>query len=74
MDKHVHTILVFFLYAGAAMILGALVSLGWNMAAGSGYRYLTDEQVGKLENFLFSGTIGSALTFAAKRIVKGRDG
>lgn len=68
MDRHLHNILVCALYAAAAIIIVMLVCLGWNLAASSEYRFLTDEQQAKLQGFLLSGVVGSGITFAGKRI------
>ena len=68
MDEHLHRILVFALYAIGLLIIIMIVCLGWNLAASSSYRFLTDEQQSKLQAFLLSGVVGSGITFAGKRI------
>jgi hypothetical protein len=49
--------------AGAIMF-GTIV---WHVTAPDSWRFLSEKEVGDLQKFLFSGLMGSALTFFAKR-------
>ena len=73
MDEHLHRILVIGLYFAGFLVLLMLFSIAWNLAASTGYRFLTDEQETKLQGFLLSGAVGSAITFAGKRIAGEKD-
>lgn len=68
MDNHVHVLLVtglYFVGACIALIFGSLV---WNMTVPLDYRFLDETQVAKLQVFLFSGVLGSAVTAAARKV------
>ena len=68
MDGHVHFILVaglYFVGLCAALVFGCLV---WNMAVSEPYRFLDAAQVASLQQFLFSGAIGSGVTAAARKV------
>lgn len=70
MDGHLHRILVIGLYffaACAALMFGSLV---WCMAVPS-HSFLEPAQFAALQNFLFSGAIGSAVTAAARKVAGG---
>jgi len=70
MDGHLHRILVIGLYffaACAALMFGSLV---WCMAVPS-HSFLDSTQFAALQNFLFSGAIGSAVTAAARKVSGG---
>lgn len=71
MDGHLHRILVIGLYVAALCIGAMFVSLVWNMATPAAYRFLDAGQVSALQTFLLSGTIGSAITAAARKVVGG---
>lgn len=67
MDNHVHLLLVIGLYFVGACILVIFGSLVWNMTFPN-YRFLDETQAAKLEAFLFSGALGSAVTAAARKV------
>lgn len=69
-NYHLHVLIVIGIYILGFAGLLMLLSLFYNLAASSNWRFLTDDQTAKLQSFLLSGVIGSAITALAKKIVK----
>lgn len=65
---HLHIVGIVFLYVVSAAVLISLLVLFWNYAAPSYWRFLSDDQVSKLQGFVLSGLVGSGLTQGVKRI------
>lgn len=72
MDEHIHRILVWGLYIVAALGLGMFASLAVSMALPA-YAPLTDDQIAKLQGFLFSGALGAGISAAAKKVSGSKD-
>ena len=68
MDGHLHRLLVIGLYVFGVSIALMFVSLVCNMAAPQAYRFLDADEITSLQQFLFSGALGSAMTAAAKKV------
>jgi hypothetical protein len=69
-SKHLHIAQVIGIYVlGAAICLLFLV-LVWHYGAKTDWRFLSPEQLDKLQQFLFSGTIGGLLAGFGRGILK----
>ncbi len=68
MDGHLHRILVVGLYVAGLCIAGMFVSVVWNMSVPPARRFLDAAELSALQSFLFSGTMGSAITAAARKV------
>lgn len=72
MEGHFHLLLVVGLWIAGLAILGVAGSLIWNMSAPHEWRYLDAGEIDTLKTFLFSGSIGSALTAAGRKVAGGK--
>lgn len=67
-EGHIHAILLLSLWVGSLLILAMFGVLVWNMSVATSCRFLTPEQMQTLQQFLFSGFIGGALTAAGRKL------
>ena len=65
---HVHQLYVSCVYIVGACIIVCIVILIFHYAAPNNWRFLSPDEVSQLQNVLFSGTVGSGLTSAAKKV------
>jgi hypothetical protein len=68
--RHLHRAQVAVIYSGALALGLLFLVLFWHYGASSNYRFLTAEEVNKLQQFLFSGTIGTVLGAFGRRLFK----
>ena len=67
---HLHRAQVIGIYVLGAAICFLFLVLAWHYGAATSYRFLTPEQLDKLQNFIFSGTIGGLLAGFGRGMVK----
>jgi hypothetical protein len=70
LETHVYRIVCVGVYLVASVALLAFSFLAWHFLASPNYHWLTPEGVEKLQNFLFSGGLGAALTGIGKKFLK----
>jgi hypothetical protein len=68
--RHAHIAQILGIYVLGFSVSALFVVLAWHYGASSGWRFLTPEQLDKLQQFLFSGTIGGALAAGSRGIFK----
>lgn len=69
-SRHIHIAQVIGIYVLGFAICGLFVVLTWHYGASTNYRFLSPEQLDKLQQFLFSGTIGGLLAAFGKGVLK----
>jgi Flp pilus assembly protein TadB len=68
--KHMHYAQLIGLYVLVFCVTALFVVLAWHYGASANWRFLSPEQQDKLQQFLFSGTVGGVLTGFGKNILK----
>jgi uncharacterized membrane protein len=70
-DDHLHFIMIFGLYALFAIVAMMFVTIALQYVLPDKWRYLSEDDTYKLQEFLFSGVIGGIIATLSKRIISG---
>lgn len=68
-ERHYHRLMMCGLYTGFFVVGCMFFVLCWHVAGPKNLRFLSDEEIGKLQTFLLSGAIGGAVTKAGRYVL-----
>jgi hypothetical protein len=69
-QNHVHKVIVFAIYAVGFSLVASLIVLIFHYSAPQKWHFLEPAGIVQLKDFLLHGSVGSAMTAAAKKIYK----
>ena len=69
-SRHLHIAQIIGIYVLGFAICVLFLVLVWHYGASTSWRFLSPEQLDKLQNFLFSGTIGGLLAGFGRNMLK----
>lgn len=69
-SKHIHVAQIIGMYVLGFAVCALFFVLTWHYGASTNWRFLSPEQLDKLQQFLFSGTLGGILAAFGKSALK----